>query len=65
MIFKGYVSTIDNAAHRARIILKDMDDSVTSELPFALHIGSLEVNDMVAVIFFSKSMADGLIIAKF
>jgi phosphotransferase system IIB component len=65
MIFKGYVSTIDNTAHRARIILKDMEDFVTPELPLAFHIGSLEVNDMVAVVFFSKSMTDGLIVAKF
>lgn len=65
MILKGNISTVDNLSHKARVILKTFDNDVTTELPVALHVGDLNVNDMVAVTFFTENMADGLIIAKF
>jgi len=65
MTQKGIVSTVDNAARKARVAFMDRDENVTSELPVSPHVGVLNVNDLVAVIFFSDSLSDGLVIAKF
>ena len=65
MILKGNVTGVDNINRKARVTFKDRDNSVTSEITIAHHVGNLEVNDTVAVAFFTNSLADGLIIAKF
>ena len=65
MILKGHVSTADNPNKKARIVFKDMDNSITAELPVSPQVGNLIVGDMVAVAMFSKNMNDGLVIAKF
>ena len=59
---KGIVSTVSNG--KARVILKDKDGVITPELPIASHVGLLQVNDNVAVVFFSNSLSDGLIMAR-
>lgn len=65
MILKGQVSTADNINRKARIILPDMENIITPEIPVAQNVGSLEVNDMVVVAVFSDSLADGIVIAKY
>ncbi len=65
MILKGQVSTADNTNRKARIILPDMENIITPEIPVAQNVGFLEVNDMVVVSVFSDSLADGIVIAKY
>lgn len=65
MVLKGNISTVDNINRKARVILRNMDNSVTSEVMVAKHVGVLEINDLVAVIFFSDNLSDGLVIGKF
>jgi len=62
VILKGKISSIDNTG--IRVILPDRDNAVTPPITKASHVGTLEVGDTVAVIFFG-SLSDGLIIAKF
>jgi hypothetical protein len=64
MQLKGQVSSVDTVARRARVTFKDLDNAVTPEIPYAQHV-TLEVNDTVAVIFFSTNKSDGLIIGVF
>lgn len=65
MILKGQVSTADNTNRKARIILPDMENIITPEIPVAQNVGLLEINDMVVVAVFSDSLADGIVIAKY
>ncbi len=65
MVLKGQVSTVNNETRKARIILVDRDNNITPEIPVALHVGNLEVNNMVAVAVFSDNFSDSLVIAKF
>jgi hypothetical protein len=62
MIFKGIVSSIENAG--TRLILPDKNNIVTIPLPSAVGIG-LAVGDKVAVVFFAQNFQDGLILAKY
>ncbi len=64
-MFKGKVSTADNTARTARIIILDMDGIITPEIPVAQNVGFLAVNDMVAIAVFSDCLADSLVVAKF
>jgi hypothetical protein len=65
MILKGQVSTVDNTTRKARIILPDMDNIITPEIPVSQNVGLLEVNGMVVVAVFSDSMSDSLVMAKY
>ena len=62
MILKCKVSNMDSSG--VRVILLDRDNAVTPPLSIAPHIGTLEVGDIVAVVFFG-SLSDGLIIVGF
>lgn len=62
---KGVVSSVDNIARMARVVFKDLGNTVTYEIPYAKHIDSLQVNDLVAVSFFSENMQDGVIYAVY
>ncbi len=62
MTRKGRVSSVDNSKRRARV---SFGNSITPEILIASNLDVLNINDMVAVAFFSDSMEDGLIIAKF
>ncbi len=64
MILKGQVSTVDNTNRKARIILPEMENIITTEIPVAQSVGLLEVNDMVVVAVFSDSLMDSIVIAK-
>jgi hypothetical protein len=64
MMLKGQVSSVDSINRKARVTFKDLDNSLSSEIPYATHV-SLEINDMVAVLFFSSNKSDGLIIAVY
>lgn len=61
MMLKGQVSSVDAINRKARITFKDLDNVVSSEIPYAAHV-SLDINDVVAVIFYSSNKSDGLII---
>lgn len=63
MVLKGKVSSIESAG--VRVVFPDRENTVSPLLKIASHVGPLEVGNDVAVIFFSNSMKDGLIIAKF
>lgn len=67
MIKKGQVSFIDTINRIARVTFIDLDNVVTSDIPYAPHV-SLSVNSIgsvVAVAFFTENMKDGLIISAF
>lgn len=64
MTVKGQVSSVDTVNRKARVTFRDLDNVVSSDIPYAKHV-TLEVNDTVAVIFFSVNKSDGLIIAVY
>jgi hypothetical protein len=41
-----------------------MDNVVTADIPYAKNV-TININDFVAVVFFSANMSDGLIISAF
>lgn len=63
MILKGNVSSVESEG--IRVVFPDKENTVSSPLKVAAHVGSLQVGDNVAVIFFTDNMKDGLIIAKY
>lgn len=64
MTFKGEVSSIDSVNRKARVTFQELDNVVSADIPYALHV-TLDVNDVVAVVFFSSNKSDGLIIGVF
>jgi hypothetical protein len=63
MNLKGEISSISSDGKRARVLLIDKK-VLTSEIPIAGHIYDLDINDRVAVMFFSSSLSDGIIVAR-
>lgn len=63
MIKKGIVSTVDNNLNFARVIFKEIDNSVSYELKISNNI-NLMVGDIVLVAFWRNNLKDGAIIAK-
>lgn len=63
MNMKGEISTISSDGKRARVLLVDKK-VLTAEIPIAEHINDLAINDRVAVMFFSNSLSDGIIVAR-
>lgn len=63
MVLKGKVSSVE--LEGARVVFPDKDNTVSSPLKVAAHVGILQTGDNVAAIFFSDNMKDGLIIAKY
>lgn len=61
---KGQVSSVNPVNRTARVTFKDLGGVVTAEIRYAKHV-AVNVNDMVAVAFFSANLSDGLIIAVF
>jgi hypothetical protein len=64
MMLKGQVSSVDVINRKARVTFKDLDNAVSPEIPYAKNI-TLEVNDTVAVVFYSSNKSDGIIIAVY
>lgn len=64
MVLKGVISKVDTVARKARVTFLNMDRVVSAEIPYAQHV-TPEVNDTVAVVFFSTNKLDGLIIGVF
>jgi hypothetical protein len=62
MCFKGIVSSIES--NGAKATFPDKNNNVSPTLKVASHVTDLKVGDNIAVVFFSNSMADGLIIAR-
>jgi hypothetical protein len=62
MIKKGIVSSINTIERTARVTFNDMDNVVTSNIPYPAYV-SLTIGGIVAVAFFSENMKDGLIIS--
>lgn len=63
MIVKGKVSSIE--LNGIRVVLPERENNVSPPLKTAHHVGELSVGNDVVVLFFSNSMVDGIIIAKF
>jgi hypothetical protein len=63
MNLKGEISSISSDGKRARVLLVDKK-VLTSVIPIADHIYGLNINDHVAVMFFSSSLSDGIIVAR-
>jgi hypothetical protein len=63
MTLKGIVTSMKDGT--ARVTFNDNDKIVSSLIKIAEHVQELEPGDNVVVTFFSKNMADGVIIAKF
>lgn len=63
MFLKGFVTSTEN--NEARVTFPDRNNNVSPPLKIADHVGVLNINDSVAVMFFSNNMKDGLIIAKY
>jgi len=57
---KGIISTTDNESRKARVLFPE-SNSITPELPMALHISEIHVNDTVLVEFWGNSLAEGII----
>lgn len=64
MVRKGVISSVDTTRRRARVMFRDLDNTVTAEIPYADHVAP-EVNDTAAVVFFSRQAANGVIIAVY
>lgn len=64
MTRKGRVTQVNSLLRTARVVFHDVGSVVTAEIPYAEGL-TLSVNDDVATVFFSESLADGLIIAVF
>lgn len=61
---KGIVTEVNTMERKARVTFQDLNNTVSAIIPYAKHV-SLEVNNRVAVIFFSSNLSDGLIIASY
>lgn len=61
----GKVTVIDENKRSAKVTFNTLDNTTSDFIPYAKHINSLQVNDLVAVILFSGNMADGLIVGVF
>jgi hypothetical protein len=61
----GTVTVADINKRVAKVTFENLDNMTSYSIPYSKHISSLEINDKVAVIFFSKNMANGLIIGVF
>jgi len=57
---KGIISTVDNESRKARVLFPETN-SITPELPIALHISEVHVNDTVLVEYWGSSLAEGII----
>jgi len=63
MVLRGKVSSVEQEG--VRVVFPDKDNTVSPPLKTAAHIDSLQIGENVVVVFFTASMKDGLIIAKF
>lgn len=61
MIRKGKVSTVDNINRKARVIITELNNSISPELAIAHYVGELNINDVVVINFY-ENLQDGLII---
>ena len=62
MIRKGIISSLPD--NKARVTIPDMDPQVTYMLSICAHVTDLHVGDIVVVVFWGPSLADGAIIGK-
>lgn len=60
MAKKGVISTVDMVTRKARVLFPE-SNSITPELPIALYISEVHVNDTVLVEFWGSSLAEGII----
>lgn len=61
----GIVTVVDEIKRVAKVTFKNLENITSYSIPYAKHINILEVNDLVAVTFFSDNMSNGLIIGVF
>lgn len=65
MILYGKISSIETDNTIFKVVFPDRENVVSPAIPKAEHVGLLTVGNNVAVIFSSKDLATGLIVAKY
>lgn len=61
----GIVTVVDETKRIAKVTFKNLDNTTSYSIPYAKHINSLMINDIVAVTLFSGNMSNGLIVGVF
>ena len=61
----GVVTVVDGLNRVAKVTFKSLDNTTSYPIPYAKHINSLMINDLVAVTLFSDNMSNGLIVGVF
>jgi hypothetical protein len=64
LICKGTISTVDNVMKKARVILSELNNRISSELTIAHYVGEVKVNDVVVISFYNDDISEGLIVAN-
>lgn len=62
MVLKGIVTSFEQG--KPRVTFVDKENIVSPPLDVAAHVTELTINSNVAVIFFSNSMTDGVVIGR-
>jgi len=65
MVLYGKISSIETDNTVFKVVFPNRENVVSPATAKAGHVGLLAVGDSVAVIFSSKDLATGLIIAKY
>ena len=61
----GTITVVDEINRLAKVTFKSLDNTTSYPIPYAKHINSLIVNDIVSVTLFSDNMSNGLIVGVF
>lgn len=61
----GTVTVVDENKRVAKVTFKNLDNTTSYAIPYAKHISSLAINDVVSVTLFSDNMSNGLIVGVF
>jgi hypothetical protein len=61
----GTVTAVDEINRVAKVTFKTLDNTTSYPIPYAKHINSLMINDIVSVTLFSANMSNGLIVGVF
>jgi len=65
MVLYGKISSIEIDNTIFKVVFPDRENVVSPAIPKADHVGTLEIGDRVAVIFSSKDLTTGLIVATY
>lgn len=65
MVLYGKISSIVTDNTVFKVVFPDRENVVSPAIPKASHVGVLTIGDSVAVIFSSRDLATGLIVATY